>query len=138
MIISANVQNSANHHLVSLTTNNKAHDLTIAPKSAGFGSSVNGGEVLLLAVATCYCNDIYREAFKLDITVERVEVDVEGEFGGEGEPASSISYRARVTARAGEARILELMKLTDTVAEVHNTLRRGMPVTIAGFEAVSI
>ena len=34
-------------------------------KSPGRGSAVNGGEFLVLALATCYCNDLYREAERL-------------------------------------------------------------------------
>ena len=53
-----------------------------------------------LALAACYCNDIYREARKRGIEVEAVEVDVTGHFGNEGEPASEISYSAAVSAKA--------------------------------------
>ena len=84
--IHARVQNSYGKHLVTLTTNDNAHPIVIAPKASGFGSSANGGELLFLALATCYCNDIYREAAKRGIEVERVEVDVDGQFGAEGEP----------------------------------------------------
>jgi uncharacterized OsmC-like protein len=35
---------------------------------------------LFLALATCYCNDIYREAAKRNIKVDSVEVEVEGTF----------------------------------------------------------
>jgi uncharacterized OsmC-like protein len=64
------------------------------------GSSANGDELLFLALATCYCNDIYREARKRGIEVERVQVEVTGEFGGEGEPAREIRYNASVDAKA--------------------------------------
>ena len=62
MRISARVQNSQGQHQVSLATNDTVHSLSIPPKPTGFGSSANGGELLFLALATCYCNDIYREA----------------------------------------------------------------------------
>src|SRR5689334_13423428 len=113
MKINAKVQNSAGHHQVTLSTNDNAHSLAIAPKSTGLGSSANGGELLFLALATCYCNDIYREAARQGIQVEQVEVEVDGEFGAEGEAARNISYRAKVTAHADEAHIRELMTRTD-------------------------
>jgi uncharacterized OsmC-like protein len=47
------------------------------------GSSANGGEPLFLALASCYCNDIYRETAKRNIEVERVEVNGEGDFDAE-------------------------------------------------------
>jgi organic hydroperoxide reductase OsmC/OhrA len=136
--ICARVQNSYDEHHVTLTTNDDAHPLVIAPKASGFGSSANGGELLFLALATCYCNDIYREAAKRGIAVERVEVDVDGQFGAEGEPATQVTYRARVVAHAAEAEIRELMQHTDMLAEIQNTLRVPTPVTLERIEAVTV
>jgi uncharacterized OsmC-like protein len=45
--------------------------------------------LLFLALATCYCNDIFREAAKQGLKIDGVEVKVEGEFGAEGEPNSA-------------------------------------------------
>ena len=73
-----------------------SHSIEIPPKQTGRGSSVNGGELLMAALATCYCNDIYREAAKKKIDIESVEVEAEGEA------ARAVSYRARVKARASE------------------------------------
>lgn len=138
MRIVAKVQNSQGKHEVSLQTNDHVHALTIPPKATGFGSSANGGELLFLALATCYCNDIYREAAERGIRVVNVEVTVEGEFGGVGEPAKSITYDAKVSAHASENEIKDLMKQTDTVAEIQNTLRIGIPVTLDRLEARSV
>ncbi len=126
----ARVKNSEGKHEVSLSTNGKTHELSIAPKPEGVGSSVSGGELLFLALATCFCNDLYREAKKLGIQVEAVEVEVEGEFGREGEPAHHITYRAKVKAGEGKERLEELMRVTDRMAEIQNTLRAGIPVTL--------
>jgi uncharacterized OsmC-like protein len=138
MKISATVQNSQWQHQVTLRTNETVHSLTIPSRSTGFGSSANGGELLFLALATCYCNDIYREAGKRGIKVTQVEVEVEGEFGAEGEPARNVSYRAKVTAQASEAEIQALMRHTDQVAEIQNTLRAGAPVTLSAVEAMVV
>ena len=137
MKISAHVRNSQGAHTVTLATDEKIHTIPIPPRESGFGSSANGGELLFLALATCYCNDIYREAAKRGIEVQRVEVDVEGEFGAEGEPAKNVTYRARVKARAGEAEVRELMQQTDRVAEIQNTLRVGTPVLLAEVEVIT-
>jgi organic hydroperoxide reductase OsmC/OhrA len=138
MKISATVQNSAGLHHVALRTDDNLHSLEIPPKAVGFGSSANGGELLFLALATCYCNDLYREADKRGIKIERVEVEVEGEFGAAGEPARNVSYRARVAAHASEAHIRELMSHTDRVAEIQNTLRLGIPISLSRMEVVTV
>jgi organic hydroperoxide reductase OsmC/OhrA len=138
MKISSLVQNSAGQHRVTLRTDDKVHSLTIPPRPTGLGSSASGGELLFLALATCYCNDIYREAAKRGLKVESVEVEVDGDFGGEGEPAENVTYRAKVAAQASEAEIRELMSHTDRVAEIQNTLRVGTPVTLSGIEVSSV
>jgi organic hydroperoxide reductase OsmC/OhrA len=114
---------------VTLRTNGQSHTLAIAPRATG-GSSANGGELLALAVATCYCNDLYREAAARDIRVHGVEVEVDTLFGGVGEPARQIRYRVTVTADAPDEAIRELIAHTDRVAEVHNTLRAGIAVEL--------
>ena len=121
-----------------MRTEGSEKSLAIPPKVDGSGSSVNGGELLFLALATCYCNDIYREARKRGIEIERVKVEVTGEFGGEGEGARNIGYHASVDARAPEREVLELMRYTDTVAEIQNTLRQGSDVVLARVEAREI
>jgi organic hydroperoxide reductase OsmC/OhrA len=134
--ITAQVRNSHGDHRVTLATDGVTHAINIPPRDSGFGSSVNGGELLFLALATCYCNDIYREAAKRGITVESVDVTVDGQFGAAGEPAQGISYRAKVIAQATESEIQELMRHTDTVSEIQNTLRAQIPVTLSHIEAV--
>lgn len=138
MKISARLENSRDNHQVTLQTNDNVHTIVIPPKSTGYGSSANGGELLFLALASCYCNDIYREATKRNIKVERVEVTVEGDFGAEGEPAKNVMYHARVFAQANEDEIREMMKFTDTVAEIQNTMRTETPVVLTEIEVVKI
>jgi organic hydroperoxide reductase OsmC/OhrA len=138
MQISARVENREGSHQVSLRTDNHVHTLDIPPKSTGFGSSANGGELLFLALATCYCNDLYREAAKRSIRLQRIEVEVKGDFGAEGEPARNVTYHARVEAQASEAEIRALLQQTDRVAEIQNSLRAATPVTLDQIEAVSV
>jgi uncharacterized OsmC-like protein len=127
MKYSARLQNTSSDHQVILKIGEKEQHLPITPRSTG-GSSISGGELLFLALATCYCNDIYREAAKWNIKVESVEVEVEGDFEAAGKPASNIVYRAKVNADASPEKIRELMLHTDTVVEIQNTLRDGTPV----------
>lgn len=138
MRMRARVQNSLDSHQVALQTNDNLHTIDIAPKSSGFGSSVNGGELLFLALATCYCNDIYREAAKRGIVVERVEVMVEGDFAAEGVGATNVTYHATVAAQASEEAIRSLMHDTDQVAEIQNTLRAATPVRLIQIKAIPV
>ena len=138
MKISAKVENTKDNHHVALQTNDNVHSIVIPPKSTGYGSSTNGGELLFLALATCYCNDIYREAAKRNIRLERVEVNVEGEFGAEGEPAKNVTYQAKVFSQASEDEVREIMKFTDTVAEIQNTLRVLTPVKLDHIEVIKV
>ena len=78
MIIRARVHHEAGQHRVVLSTNDATHTLPIPPKPEGRGSGTNGGELLFLALATCFCNDVYREAAREGIDVRSVEVEVEG------------------------------------------------------------
>ena len=91
---------------------------------------MNGGEFLMLALATCYCNDLFREAATLGMTIESVEVEASAEFAGIGLAATNITYRAKVSSPASAAQIAELLRITDAVAEIHNTVRSGVPVTL--------
>ena len=92
--------------------------------------AVNGGEFLMLALATCYCNDLYREAARLGIAIDSVEVEAEAEFPGVGLAAIDIRYRARVASSAAIDEIAKLLRQTDAVAEIHNTIRAGAPVVL--------
>ncbi len=138
MQISANLKNKKNENYVILKTENNTHSIKIPPRKSGYGSGANGGELLFLALAACYCNDIYREGAKQGITIESVEVEVKGDFDSESSPASNIIYSAVVKAKAKRDKIIELMNLTDKVTEIQNTLRTGVPVTLASAEAISI
>ena len=138
LLISAAVESGFKQHRVTLTTAGNSNSLEVAPRSSGFGSSANGGELLCLALATCYCNDLYREAAKRSIEVVGVEVQATAEFGAEGHPASRLSYHVVVRARAAAADIRDLVANTDKVAEVHNTLRLGMPVVLESFKVESV
>lgn len=137
--ISAQVNNRQGSHEVMLSTNGGEHAIVIPPKANGAGSSANGGELLFLALATCYCNDIYREAAKRNVTVRSVQVEVKGDFGdAAGSRAENITYEATVEAEADEAAILDLMKHTDTVAEIQNSLRQPTGVTLKSTRAISV
>lgn len=137
--ISVEVRNQENEHQIQLSTNGNVHAINIPPKASGYGSSANGGEMLFLALATCYCNDIYREAARQNIKVLSVQVVVSGTFGdAPGSVAENLSYSAAVEAQASVEAIEALMRHTDTVAEIQNTLRLGTTVTLTDIRAISV
>jgi len=127
--IAARVSNSPGNHHVVVRTGSAECVLDIAAKASG-GSATNGGELLMLALATCYCNDLYREASRLGMKLEQVDVEAAADFDGIGLAASNVRYRASVkTAHSADA-VARLLRETDAVAEVHNTLRKGVPVQL--------
>ena len=128
MQISAQVRNSSGAHEVSVVTSGSARVLTVPPKENGPGSSVNGGEFLMLALATCYCNDLYREAARLGIAINGCEVVAKAQFNGVGLAADAVTYAARVESSASTHDIERLLRETDRLAEIHNTLRAGCTV----------
>jgi organic hydroperoxide reductase OsmC/OhrA len=128
--ISARVRNAGPVHEVELRTDAQVQGLVVAAKAAGPGSSVNGGEFLMLALATCYCNDLYREAARRGIALTAVDVQASADFDGVGLAARNVHYRASVQSPASAQEIDALLRDTDAVAEVHNTLRAGVPVTL--------
>jgi organic hydroperoxide reductase OsmC/OhrA len=129
MRISAMVDCSAARHTVSVETDGKVQALTVPARAAGRGSGVNGGEFLMLALATCYCSDLYREAQRLGIAIDSAHVQASAEFSGVGLAAGDIRYTATVRSPASADDIASLLCETDAVAEIHNTIRTGVPVT---------
>lgn len=130
MHISSSILNNNHENQVKVETDGNAKVLAIPSKPSGKGSSVNGGELLFTALATCFCNDLYREAAKRQIEIQSIEVTVSGEFGGEGEPASHIQYQVKVISEHPEKEIADLVAYVDKIAEVHNTLRVGTAVIL--------
>src|SRR5947209_18353300 len=72
-------------------------------QGGGMGLGFNGGELLLLAIGGCYCNDIFRDAAKLGMGIKSVQVDVEARWGGERVCARHRTYRSRVERAVSEA-----------------------------------
>jgi organic hydroperoxide reductase OsmC/OhrA len=128
--ISATVRNARQSHDASVATGNATKSLSVPLREGGYGSGINGGEFLMLALATCYCNDLYREAARSGLSLESVEVEAEADFEGVGVAARNIRYRARVVSGASDAEIARLLRETDAVAEIHNTVRAGVAVRL--------
>ena len=130
MKIAARLSSTSAGHTVEVETEGRKQSIAIARKSVGRGSSINGGELLLAALATCFCNDLYREAAKRAIDVQEVKVKVTGTWGSPGEPAHDISYGVQVRADAPQTEIDDLIRTTDAVTEIQNTVRHGCAVKL--------
>jgi hypothetical protein len=59
-----------------------------------------------------------------------VEVIFNGEFSEEGKPGTNFTYQVHVIAEASASEIDGLIKYIDQIAEIHNTLRKGVPITL--------
>ena len=68
-----------------------------------------------------------RAGTDLLVTVRRC---ASADFDGIGLGATNVRYRAKVQSSASPEAIAELLRQTDAVAEVHNTLRAGTPVQL--------
>jgi organic hydroperoxide reductase OsmC/OhrA len=130
MHITAHVVNRQDSHKVSLKAGEREHTISIPTKPDGSGSLVNGGELLLLALATCYCNDLYREARRRELSIDAIDVEVMGEYTGEGEPMGSLRYRVTAWTSSPKEKVFDVMTHTDTVAEIHNTLRKAAEIQL--------
>src|SRR5512142_943026 len=100
-------------------------------QAGGMELGFSGGELLLLAIGGCYCNDLFREAAKLGMVIKSVQVDVQADWGSNPVRTQQVTYSTRIEAEASEAEILALIEQTDRVAEIPTSLRLGTPVTLA-------
>jgi putative redox protein len=107
-------------------------------EAGGMGLGFNGGELLLLAIGGCYCNDIFREAARRGMVIKSVQVDVEADWAGEPVRAQDVTFATRIEAEASEEEILELIEYTDRIAEIPNSLRLGTPVTLRDAQAIVV
>jgi uncharacterized OsmC-like protein len=108
------------------------------PLSAGGrGFGFNGGQLLYMSIAACWCNDLYREAATLGIELSRVAVRVDGDFPARGSASSPIEVHVEVEGVAPEERLAELVRIVEDVAEIPCSIRQGTPVTVVEQRVVS-
>jgi len=127
---SVRIHNSQDQHPIDLSTGDRTSKIEIPPGPTGFGSSASGGSSSCSPFATCYCNDVYREAAKMGIRVSQVDVECSAAFPAEGQPAQDITYTAKIAAGASPQQIRDMAAQADRLAEIQNTIRSAIPVTI--------
>lgn len=130
MKISAKIENSFNKHLVIVKTNDSVQEVVLPAKASGLGSAVNGGELLCLAIATCFCNDVYREAQKKNIKLTKVNIEAFAEFSVEGDSGYNFQYKAKLEGDASDEDLEALILHTDKVSEIQNTIRKGVDIIV--------
>lgn len=130
MKVSATVKSSVDHHEIVVKTNEKEKVMQLSARSSGHESSITGSELLMLSLATCFCDEIYREAGKRNLQISGVEVIVNGEFGAEGEQGTHFTCSMKVASNEPEDEINDLILHTDQAAEIPKTLRKGISVKL--------
>lgn len=106
-------------------------------EAGGLGLGFNGGELLLLAIGGCFSNDVFREAAKEGVQVQSLQIKVEADWGGDPVRAQNVSFSLRIRADASEQQILKLIRHTDSVAEIPNSLRLGTEVKLSEVKIIS-
>lgn len=99
-------------------------------KAGGMGLGFNGAQMLALALGGCFCNDLRYVAQEMGVAIRSLAVSVTVELAGE----------PLLTTEAAMAVVCELEDGSDPAAlierarascMVSNSLRKGIPVTIA-------
>ena len=130
MEYTASVRSTAGSHDVTVAAGGWHRTLDLPAREDAPGSAVSGGELLLLALATCATNDVHREAAARSLPVTSVDVEVSGWFDAPGARARDVSYRVTVVSPAPEDEVRALVAHVDAIAEVHGTLRNGTQVRL--------
>ena len=103
------------------------------PEDAGGGGlGFNGGQLLNLAVAGCVSNDLFREAAARGIELHQVRVKVTSGYDGNPPVSMPITYEVEIEGDADAETLERLVRETDAIAEIPNSLREGTEVTLSG------
>jgi uncharacterized OsmC-like protein len=101
------------------------------PAAAGGGGlGFSGGQLLYMAIAACWSNDLYREAATMGIELHGVEITVDGDFPARGEGSTPITVDVVVRSPAPEERVRELVAEVERVAEIPRAISEGPPIEI--------
>jgi putative redox protein len=101
------------------------------PAAAGGGGlGFNGGQLLYLAIAACWSNDLYREAATMGIELDGVEISVDGDFPARGEGSTPIAVDLTIRSTAPQERLRELVAEVERVAEIPLAIRDSPPIAV--------
>lgn len=95
-------------------------------------ASFTGAHLLHLAAAGCVLNDVFREAERLNVSVQGVRVTASGGFDTETWESTGISYVVDIDTPAPVDELEALLEVVDAVAEIPKSIRAGAPVHRSG------
>ena len=98
--------------------------------AGGRGLGFNGGQLLNLAVAGCVSNDLFREAAKRGIRLDRVRVVADSDYAGSPAITTLIEYEIELSGDASDEALADLVAYVDEIAEIPNSIRRGTEVRL--------
>jgi putative redox protein len=109
-----------------------AFTLTVdRPAAAGGGGlGFSGGQLLYMAIAACWSNDLYRESATMGIELDGVEVAVDGDFPARGAGSTPITVDLVVRSAAPEERVRALIAEVERVAEIPRAIRDATPIEV--------
>ena len=108
------------------------------PAAAGGGGlGFNGGQLLYLAIAACWSNDLYREAATMGIELDCVEIAVDGDFPARGEGSTPITVDLTIRSAATGDQLRELVAEVERVAEIPRAIRDSPPIMVTTTYEVS-
>jgi uncharacterized OsmC-like protein len=96
----------------------------------GAGLGFNGGQLLYLAIAACWSNDLYREAATMEIELDGVEITVDGDFPARGSGSTPIAVDVVIRSPAPDERVRELIAEVERVAEIPRAIRDATPIEV--------
>ena len=99
-------------------------------EAGGRGLGFNGGQLLNLAVAGCVSNDLFREAAKRGIQLDRVQVEADSDYAGDPAITRLIEYEVQLSGDASAEALADLVAYVDEIAEIPNSIRRGTQVRL--------
>jgi putative redox protein len=99
-------------------------------EGGGRGLGFNGGQLLNLAVAGCVSNDLFREAARRGIRLDRVRIAADSDYAGSPAVSTAIEYEVELSGDASDDELADLVAHVDAIAEIPNSLRRGTEVRL--------
>ena len=105
--------------------------VTDRPAGAGGGGlGFNGGQLLYMAIAACWSNDLYREAATMGVELDGVEITVDGDFPARGSGSTPITVDVVVRSPAPEEQVRELIAEVKRVAEIPRAIRDATSIEV--------